>query len=102
MLSFGKLPLYLRVMMFGIPALALLIIGVLVGTAAAQQDRDPREDMMRGSYLTWSVIRGCEDSNEACEEILQEVNGDADGLLFFEDGSSYRAEDERKFKEEWQ
>jgi hypothetical protein len=54
--------------------------------------------MMRGSYLTWSVMRGCEDSNEACEEVLAEVNGDGDGLQFFEDGSSYRAEDEGTFE----
>jgi hypothetical protein len=96
--NFGLLPKYLRVALFVTGALALVMIGVLAGRAAAENERDSRNDVLRGSYLTWSVINGCEDSNEACEEILAEVNGDDDGVQFFEDGSSYLTEDGRKFE----
>jgi hypothetical protein len=98
MRNFGMLPAYLRVALFVTGALALVMIGILAGTAAAEHGRDPRGDVMRGSYLTWSVINGCEDSNEVCEEVLAEVNGDGDGVQFFEDGSSYLTEDGRKYE----
>jgi hypothetical protein len=92
--NFGMLPLYLRVSLFVTAAMALVMIGVLAGTAAAEQDRD--EARIHGARQAWAVIDECYEAPTDCDAILAEVNGDGDGVRFFEDGSAYLVKDGRK------
>lgn len=94
--NFGRLPVYLRVALIVTAALALVMIGVMTGTAAAQQDRD--EARVYGAGQAWAVINECFEAPTDCDAILAEVNGDGDGVKFFEDGSAYLTKDEHKYK----
>lgn len=94
--NFGRLPVYLRVALIVTAALTLVMIGVMTGTAAAQQDTD--EARVYGAGQAWAVINECFEAPTDCDAVLAEVNGDGDGVKFFEDGSAYLVKDERKYK----
>lgn len=96
MRNFGMLPAYLRVALLVTGALALVMIGVMAGTAAAQQDRD--EAVVHGAGQAWAVWSECFEAPTDCDAILAEVNGDGDGVKFFEDGSAYLEKNEHKYK----
>lgn len=94
--NFDKLPASLRVALFVTAALTLVMIGVMAGTAAAEQDRDAA--VVHGAGQAWAVINECYEAPSDCDKILAEVNGDGDGVKFFEDGSAYLEKNEHKYK----
>ena len=98
--NFGLLPLYLRVSLFVTGALALVMIGVMGGTAAAQRDSKQARDVavVQGAWQAWTVWNECFEAPSDCDAILAEVNGDGDGVKFFEDGSAYLTKDEHKYR----
>ena len=53
---------------------------------------------IHGAGQAWAVINECYEAPSDCDKILAEVNGDGDGVKFFEDGSAYLEKNEHKYK----
>lgn len=75
---------------------AVALLGATVGYLTAREDRD--EAVVFGAGQAWAVINECYEAPSDCDAILAEVNGDGDGVKFFEDGSAYLTKDEHLYK----
>lgn len=77
--------------------LVMLVVGAAVGRASVKEP-DLRDAKIGGAGQAWAVWTECGVGSAECDAILREVNGDDDGVSFFEDGSAYRTEDAPKYK----